>query len=106
MRRVNRIQNETRKERERIEQEFEKRQMEDLQNFEKLVMRSRRWHKSVVLRKFITELEAKDVSSSLISVDRKKWLEWAHKKADWYDPFIEADDELLSEVDRDTLNFK
>jgi hypothetical protein len=33
----------------------------------------------------------------------KTWLIWTRKKADWYDPFIESNDELLIEVNQDTL---
>jgi len=34
------------------------------------------------------------------------WLEWANQKADWYDPLIEKEDELLEQVDKDKLVFK
>ncbi len=39
------------------------------------------------------------------TANSESWLEWAKKKLDWYDPHIEADDELLKDVDRDTLVF-
>ena len=35
----------------------------------------------------------------------KRLLDWAKEKADWYDPFIEKDDALLSGIDRDSLKF-
>lgn len=31
------------------------------------------------------------------------WIAWARKKADWVDPIVNADDELLWNVDRDKL---
>ena len=31
----------------------------------------------------------------------KHWLEWARKKADWYDPFIDLKDKLLNDVQKD-----
>lgn len=34
------------------------------------------------------------------------WVKWALGKADWYDPLIESEDELLKDVDRETLIFK
>ena len=34
------------------------------------------------------------------------WLKWAHKKVDWYDPNISAEDKLLEGVDKDSLSFK
>lgn len=30
----------------------------------------------------------------------KIWIEWTRKKADWYDPNIEQEDELLGNVDK------
>ena len=41
-----------------------------------------------------------------ISEDLRNWLKWARKKAAWHDPFIECHDELLNEVDRETLTLK
>ena len=40
------------------------------------------------------------------SEELKSWVEWARKKAEWYDPFIESEDELLNDVDRETLILK
>jgi len=34
---------------------------------------------------------------------KKEWLDWARKKADWYDPFIEMNDEVMERIDRDKL---
>jgi hypothetical protein len=33
-------------------------------------------------------------------------LEWAREKANWYDPFIEAEDDILQNVDREKLVIK
>jgi hypothetical protein len=32
------------------------------------------------------------------------WLEWAKKKADWYDPMMENSDEL-NDIDMESLTF-
>lgn len=44
--------------------------------------------------------------SGTLNDDLLSWIEWARKKADWYDPHVEAYDELLSEVNKATLTFK
>jgi len=36
----------------------------------------------------------------------KSWLQWAYQKADWYDPLIEKEDELLINVDKEKMEFK
>ena len=60
--------------------------------------------KATNLRNYINEVESKAKSSSNnLSEEVKAWLEWARKKADWYNPFTEKEDDLLSRVDRETL---
>jgi len=92
-----------REERERLAKELEERKQQDLVNFKKLLIDSDRWHKAENLRQYIHELEARAERHQ--SPETQEWLEWAKRKADWYDPFIESPDELLADVDRNTLEF-
>jgi hypothetical protein len=32
--------------------------------------------------------------------ESQEWIDWAKKKIDWYDPFIQAEDDLLNDSDR------
>ncbi|HEX5167634.1 MAG TPA: hypothetical protein VFW11_00570 [Cyclobacteriaceae bacterium] len=41
-----------------------------------------------------------------VNEDVRNWIEWARKKADWYDPNIEQEDELLGIVDKSALSFR
>lgn len=102
----NKIDEAIRKEKERIQKDFEDRRRQDLENFKGLLEKSERWHKANNLRNYIIKVEQKAISSNCITEDVKDWLQWAIKKADWYDPFIEQKDELLSEVSRETLSLK
>ena len=90
-------------EEERIRKEFEKRQQDDLSAFIKTLNKAERWHKAVNLRNYINELESKAIANNNLTEETITWLIWARKKADWYDPFIESNDELLNEVDQDAL---
>ena len=45
------------------------------------------------------------LKTNTLDADKKEWINWAKEKADWYDPFIEKDDALLSGIDRDSLKF-
>ena len=94
---------EIRKEKERIQKEFEKRQESDLADFRETLNKSSRWHKATNLRSYINEVEARAASGNNLSGEVKAWLEWARKKADWYDPFTEKDDDLLNGIDKETL---
>lgn len=93
-----------RKERERIRQELEKRRQKELPDFKKLISQARRWHETKILRNYLTALEGPFLNS--LSNDLQGWLELARKKVDWYDPLVEANDELLNDVDKEALALK
>lgn len=93
-------------EEERIRKEFEKRQEDDLESFRQTLKNAKRWHKAENLRNYINEVESKAIVGNNLTEETKAWLIWARKKADWYDPFIEADDELLKGTDKETLTIK
>ena len=97
---------EERKEKERLQHEFEMRQEKDLTEFKETLLKASRWHKAVNLRNYIDAVEQKAIATNDISEELKNWLEWARKKADWYDPFIEMEDKLLKEVDKESLTIK
>ena len=63
-------------------------------------------HKAVNLRLYLDALEGKAAKEGRLDNDLTNWLKWARKKADWYDPFVEEDDKLLEDVDREKLTFK
>lgn len=88
---------------EKIRKDYEQRKAQDLKDFKETLLKASRWHKATNLRKYIDEVEAKAIAENNLNDDSKKWLTWARKKADWYDPFIENEDELLAEIDRETL---
>ncbi|GAA4756142.1 hypothetical protein [Flavisolibacter ginsenosidimutans] len=92
-----------RAERERLAKELQERKQQDLINFKKLLIDSDRWHKAENLRRYIHELEVRAEKNR--SPETQEWLAWAKRKADWYDPFIESPDELLADVDQNTLEF-
>jgi hypothetical protein len=99
-------QNDERREKERIKQEFEKRKEKELAGFKWLLEQSQRWQKANILRNYIDSMETESIAKNNVSDEHKKWLTWARKKVDWYDPHIEAEDELLKGVNRDTLTFQ
>ncbi len=91
---------------EKIRKDFEKRQDEDLEAFKETLKKAKRWHKSENLLNYINEVESKAIANNSLTEETKTWLIWARKKADWYDPFTEADDELLKDTDKESLTIK
>jgi len=80
--------------------------VKELLNFKELFLKSQRHEKAEVIRRYVQELEYSALQRNELTEDLKKEIEWARKKADWYDPFIESLDELLNEVDREELVIK
>jgi len=88
---------------ERQQQEFEERQEKDLADFKEMPFKVTRWRKANNLRDYINTVEEKASNDSGIILEIKDWLIWARKKANWYAPFIESEDELLNNIDKDIL---
>lgn len=76
----------------------------ELNNFKQLFETAGRWHRSQYLRNYINEFERHNAKSNSLDSYKRDWIAWAKEKADWYDPFIEKEVDLLSEIDRETLN--
>ncbi len=88
---------------EQLKKDYSALQEKDLINFKTMLAKSDRWHRAENLRHYIKEVETKSSGTNFETTDLHDWLKWAKEKADWFDPFIEASDELLSEIDRETL---
>lgn len=95
-----------REEEERKEKEWQKRKEKELSDFKTIITQSSRWHKAGELRSYIEAVESKAIAGKQLSDKLRDWLQWLRDKADWYDPFIEKEDELLADIDRDTLSPK
>lgn len=79
----------------------ERKQIE-LDAFKNLLSDAKRWQQAEIMKRYIAALEN---SQQTVMVDKENWLTWARQKIDWYDPFVEAADDLLQDVDRNTLTF-
>ena len=75
----------------------------EIKDFQLLINSSGRWHKSEQLRNYLDTYENNMRERGLLSADIIKKIMWARKKADWYDPFIESEDEVFKDLDRDTF---
>ncbi len=85
---------------ERIRKEQKARKEQELKNFKNLIKESQSWHKSVILDKYIQEVERKATENNTLTEDLKLWLTWAKQKSKWFNPFIKKEDELLDDDDR------
>lgn len=93
-------------EKERIEKELQSRKEKEFSGFLDLFKKAERHEKAEVIRRYIQNLEDYAITNNKLTEELKGKIEWARKKADWYDPFIESHDELLIDVDRENLTMK
>jgi len=91
------------REKQRKQREIEEKKENELFLFKEALAKASRWHKANNLRNYIKAFEENCYSTNALTEENKLWLEWAKKKADWYDPFIEMEDPLLRDVDRNSL---
>jgi hypothetical protein len=99
-----------REEKARIKQEqehqvFQHRQRieKELDDFKRLIADAERWKRSQTLANYLAFMESYEVGKGAITDEFSKWLSWAKAKSNWYNPFIESDDELLCQIDRTSL---
>lgn len=94
-----------RKEREAKEREerekFEAKRQAELKEFKMMFNMAERLRKANMLRQYIADYEEYLRTSDVMNEEVEKKLEWAKKKADWLDPFIDVEDEYLNEDDKD-----
>ena len=88
------------------EKERQERITAELNGFKDLFDTASRWHKSRYLRNYIKEFENYAIKYNTLDDQKQSWISWAIEKADWYDPFIEKEVDLLKEIDRETLEKK
>lgn len=80
-----------REEERRREVEFKSRRKEEAIKTIDLVNKAEDYRIACEIRNYIKAVELKEE----LDEDMKKWIEWANKKADWFDPIVDASDELL-----------
>ena len=91
------IETKEREERER----FEAKRQTELKEYRMMFTMAERLRKANILRQYIAEYEEYLKTSETLDDEVVKKLEWARKKADWLDPFIDVKDEYLNEDDKD-----
>ncbi|HWK03745.1 MAG TPA: hypothetical protein VNS58_08940 [Puia sp.] len=90
----------------RIQQEESIRRVRELAKVNALMQDAARWRQANEIREYVKAKEQKAVAMGGVSEELQTSLDWARAKADWLDPLIEKEDELLKEVDRETVAFK
>ncbi len=84
-----------RAEEDRIRREKEALRRAEQEKFDILVKQAERYDTAQKIRSLIVAASEKGLAGGGITEQRKEWIVWATKKADWYDPLCETTDDLL-----------
>lgn len=80
------------------------RKKKELDEFKLLLNAAQRYNDVKLMREYIQTKEDIAMNNGTLNEELQSWIEWARKKADWYDPNINGEDELLGKVDKLTLS--
>lgn len=79
-----------------LRRDLEKQKEIELEKFRSLLNTSNRWHQASKLREYLNAIQ---LAQSQHNEQPLEWMEWAKKKLDWFDPCVNAKDDLLTEKD-------
>lgn len=79
---------------------------QELNNFKLLLEDAERWQKAQTLKAYIAHWKATVIATHEMSVETAEKIQWAEQKANWYDPHSDYQDELFSNIDKNTLEFR
>jgi len=90
-------------EEQRKKREIQERKAKELADFKTMFALSNRYQKAIELRNYIEAVQSHSMKNGTISKELQIWIEWAKKKADWFDPFIDAPDDYLNDIDKNKI---
>lgn len=87
--------NRIRKEERLKEMEAEKRKVDEQDKTIELFQIASRWKKAMDLREYIEAVKNQAVKSDSMTKENLDWIQWATNKANWMDPIVNIEDEIL-----------
>lgn len=90
--------------RQKLEQEFKARKEKEIIKTKNLFSDAEKFDKATIYRNFINATEQRAIQENALTEELKDWIKWAKEKADWFDPFINREDELLNDNDREEFH--
>lgn len=93
-----------RAEEEKIKKEFQARKEKEIIKTKNLFSDAEKFDKATIYRNFINATEQRAIHENTLTKELKEWIKWAKEKADWFDPFINREDELLNDNDREEFH--
>jgi hypothetical protein len=85
-------------------EERRERKNKEFEDFKALFTMSNRYQKATEIRAYIEVAKSQCLENDGNLEKLQGWIAWANEKADWVDPFINAEDEYLDEDDKDEID--
>ena len=98
------IEREERNRLEEIARAIQKAKEDELKKFLDFYKSAHRWDHYMILKRYYDMIQSTSTAND--SELNREWLDWAKAKLDWYNPALNEHDDLLNDVDKDTLEFK
>ena len=86
-------------EEERQRLEIKARKKKELHSFEDFFNQAIRWQQARFMRDYLSTVIKNAESNLNNNSEFSNWIIWAQRKIDWYDPLINAKDDLLDDSD-------
>ena len=80
--------------------EVKARKEKEIQDVKNLIKSVNHWHQSNLIRRFIDKFDSYTTQNGLQNDELTSWFLWAREKADWLDPFIKDEDNILKDEDK------
>jgi hypothetical protein len=90
-------------EKQRREEELKKLREKEIEEFRKLILKAKRWKHTNQVREYLREVEEQAETQGTMTEEVMTKLKWARQKANWLDPLLEAEDDLMKKIDRNTF---
>lgn len=91
------------REKEQKIKDIQDRKEKELKDFLSLLKHAKRHDNAQKIRQYADELEKFYAKDCPLTEESHEKLSWIRRKADWYDPFREAEDKRMEGIDRDEL---
>jgi hypothetical protein len=79
------------------------RKQAELTSFENLFKQAVYWQQTKFMRDYLSIVIQNGKTTLNSDIELQEWIDWAKKKIDWFDPFIQAKDDILTDADRQKL---
>lgn len=89
-------------EEQKVNEPFIRKQAE-LTSFANLFKQTVHWQQTKFMRDYLLLVIQNGKTTLNSDIELQEWIDWAKKKIDWYDPFIQEKDDILNDADRQRM---